>query len=146
VQEGGDWTTTVRALLAALRETDVVELRYARPGLRLRLRRRPAGGGGVAGDVGADAAAPEAFHTLCAPLTGVFYRAPAPDAEPYVREGEWVEAGRVVGLIEAMKVFNEVQADVAGRVVRFLAASGQLVQQGAPLLHLDPRARPEESA
>jgi acetyl-CoA carboxylase biotin carboxyl carrier protein len=49
-------------------------------------------------------------------------------------------------LIEAMKVFNEVQADVAGRVVRFLAASGQLVQQGAPLLHLDPRARPEESA
>jgi acetyl-CoA carboxylase biotin carboxyl carrier protein len=146
VREESDWTATVRALLAALRDTDVVELRYARPGLRLRLRRRPAAGGDVAEGAGATAAAPEALHPLGAPLTGVFYRAPAPDAEPYVREGEWVEAGRVVGLIEAMKVFNEVQADVAGRVVRFLAASGQLVQQGAPLLYLDPRARPEESA
>ncbi|HLI29177.1 MAG TPA: acetyl-CoA carboxylase [Chloroflexota bacterium] len=146
MREESDWTATVRALLTALRDTDVVELRYARPGLRLRLRRRPAAGGDVAEGAGATAAAPEALHPLGAPLTGVFYRAPAPDAEPYVREGEWVEAGRVVGLIEAMKVFNEVQADVAGRVVRFLAASGQLVQQGAPLLYLDPRARPEESA
>ncbi|MBX5490322.1 MAG: biotin carboxyl carrier domain-containing protein [Chloroflexi bacterium] len=144
--EGSDWTDTVRALLGALRDTDVVELRYARRGLRLRLRRRPTAAGRAEGEAVAPEATPGELHTLCAPLTGVFYRAPAPDAEPYVREGEWVEAGRVVGLIEAMKVFNEVQADVAGRAVRFLVASGQLVQQGAPLLHLAPRAPQEESA
>ena len=140
-----EWTAAIQELLAALQGSDVVELRYRRPGLRVRLRRQP---DAAAPSAALEATTPlnEAHHAVLAPLTGVFYRAPAPDAEPYVEEGQAIEAGRVVGLIEAMKVFNEVQADAPGRVVRVLIESGSLVQQGEPLLLLDLEPTHEESA
>ncbi len=75
---------------------------------------------------------------LCAPMTGVFYRAPSPDAPPYVEVGDFVEEGQIVCLIEAMKVFNEVPAERSGRVVEVCAESGQLVEQGAVLFRLEP--------
>ena len=75
--------------------------------------------------------------TVDAPLGGVFYRAASPTSDPYAREGDSVEAGQVIGLIEAMKVFNEIHADQAGTVKRFLVNNGQLVQAGAPLVELE---------
>ena len=145
MRDAGDWTAAVQELLAALQGSDVVELRYRRPGLRVRLRRQP---DAAVPPASHPSAAPvgEAYHAVLAPLTGVFYRAPAPEAEPYVAVGEPIEAGRVVGLIEAMKVFNEVQADAGGCVARVLVESGSLVQQGEPLLLLDPPPSNEESA
>lgn len=80
----------------------------------------------------------ENWIELCAPMTGVFYRAPSPDAPPYVEVGDVVEEGQIVCLIEAMKVFNEIPADKSGRVVQICAESGQLVEQGAVLFYLAP--------
>lgn len=76
------------------------------------------------------------IHAVRAPMVGVFYRAPMPDAPPFVKEGDHVAPGDVMGLIEAMKIFNEVQADAAGRVVEFLAKDEEFVSLGQPLVKL----------
>ncbi|MFI5254326.1 MAG: acetyl-CoA carboxylase biotin carboxyl carrier protein [Candidatus Limnocylindrales bacterium] len=84
------------------------------------------------------AEAAEQYHAVLAPLTGIFYSAPAPDAAPYVQVGTEVVAGQVIGLIEAMKLFNEIKCDVAGRVVRLVAVSGKLVKAKQPLIEVEP--------
>jgi acetyl-CoA carboxylase biotin carboxyl carrier protein len=76
---------------------------------------------------------------VTAPLTGVWYAAPSPGARPYVQEGDEIGAGAVVGLIEAMKLFNEIKSDVAGRVTRILVERGALVKRQQPLIEIDPR-------
>jgi acetyl-CoA carboxylase biotin carboxyl carrier protein len=75
---------------------------------------------------------------VSAPLTGVWYPAPSPGARPYVTEGDEIASGQVVGLIEAMKLFNEIKADVAGTVHRVLVENGTLVKRKQPLLEIDP--------
>jgi acetyl-CoA carboxylase biotin carboxyl carrier protein len=79
-----------------------------------------------------------ATHAIAAPLTGVFYRSPSPGAEPYVREGGEVSAGQVIGLIEAMKLFNEIKSDMTGRVLRVAADDGDLVKARQVLLEVEP--------
>ena len=69
-------------------------------------------------------------------MTGVWYGAPSPGAQPYVRLDGEVSAGQVVGLIEAMKLFNEIKSDVAGTVSRILADSGTLVKRQQPLFEV----------
>jgi acetyl-CoA carboxylase biotin carboxyl carrier protein len=76
---------------------------------------------------------------VAAPLTGVWYSAPSPGARAYVQEGDEIGVGSVVGLIEAMKLFNEIKSDVGGRVTRTLVESGTLVKRQQPLLEVDPR-------
>ena len=76
---------------------------------------------------------------VTAPLTGVWYAAPSPGARPYVQVGDEIGAGAVVGLIEAMKLFNEIKSDVAGKVVRVLVERGTLVKRQQPLVEIDPR-------
>jgi acetyl-CoA carboxylase biotin carboxyl carrier protein len=76
---------------------------------------------------------------VTAPLTGVWYASPSPGARPYVREGDEIASGQVVGLIEAMKLFNEIKADAGGRITRILVESGTLVKRQQPLLEIDPR-------
>jgi acetyl-CoA carboxylase biotin carboxyl carrier protein len=73
-----------------------------------------------------------------APLTGVYYRSPSPSAEPYVREGGQVNAGQVIGLIEAMKLFNEIKSDVSGTVRHIAASDGDLVKARQTLIEVDP--------
>jgi acetyl-CoA carboxylase biotin carboxyl carrier protein len=77
-------------------------------------------------------------HAVLAPLTGIFYTAPTPEATPYVRVGSEIHAGQVIGLIEAMKLFNEIKSDRAGRVVRIAAESGTLVKARQPLIEVEP--------
>lgn len=76
---------------------------------------------------------------VSAPLTGVWYAAPSPGARPYVAEGDEINGGQVVGLIEAMKLFNEIKSDTAGTVTRVLVESGTLVKRKQPLIEIDPR-------
>ena len=71
------------------------------------------------------------------PMTGVFYRTPAPDEPSYVEVGDEIEEGQTIGLIEAMKVFSEVPSEVSGRVVDIPAAGGKLVQAGDVLVVVD---------
>lgn len=77
-------------------------------------------------------------HVVAAPLTGLFYNSPSPGAEPYVREGGQVNVGQVIGLIEAMKLFNEIKSDMSGRVVRIHAATGALVKAKQALIEIEP--------
>jgi acetyl-CoA carboxylase biotin carboxyl carrier protein len=77
---------------------------------------------------------------VTAPLTGVWYGAPSPGARPYLTEGAEIGAGTVIGLIEAMKLFNEIKSDTAGRVTRILVESGTLVKRQQPLIEVDPSA------
>ena len=73
-----------------------------------------------------------------APLTGIFYASPAPGSGPYVTAGGEVAIGQVIGLIEAMKLFNEIKSDLAGRVVRVVPESGTLVKAKQPLIEVEP--------
>jgi acetyl-CoA carboxylase biotin carboxyl carrier protein len=81
---------------------------------------------------------PRGAHAIAAPLTGVYYRSPSPGAEPYVHEGGQVNAGQVIGLIEAMKLFNEIKSDVTGTVRHIAAGDGDLVKARQTLLEVDP--------
>jgi acetyl-CoA carboxylase biotin carboxyl carrier protein len=91
------------------------------------------------------APAPAAEHTDAAeeselirtPVVGTFYHAPAPGAEPFVTVGSLVEAGQVVGIVEAMKLLNDIVAERAGRVVEICAANAEPVEFGQPLVRLE---------
>jgi acetyl-CoA carboxylase biotin carboxyl carrier protein len=76
---------------------------------------------------------------VSAPLTGIWYPAPSPGARPYVNEGDEIANGQVIGLIEAMKLFNEIKSDASGRIARVLVENGTLVKRKQPLLEVDPR-------
>ena len=136
-------------LLRNLAESGVVELEVSVGEARVYVQQRP---GAMRVEPLPAAAGPsetspvdeaEGLVPVAAPLSGVFYTAPAPDERAYVHEGDEVEPGQVVGLIEAMKVFNEIHAEVGGVVARVLVSSGQVVQAGQPLLWLHPRGTGE---
>lgn len=71
-----------------------------------------------------------AERTIRSPLPGIFYRRPSPDAEPFVREGDVIQSGTVIGLVGVMKTFHEITADAGGQVVRFLVEDEQPIRPG----------------
>jgi acetyl-CoA carboxylase biotin carboxyl carrier protein len=73
-----------------------------------------------------------------APMVGTFYRAPKPDAPPFVTEGDVVKEGQVLCIVEAMKLMNEIESKMAGRIVKIMAENGQPVEFGQPLFLLEP--------
>jgi acetyl-CoA carboxylase biotin carboxyl carrier protein len=81
----------------------------------------------------AEAPASESLHTIKSPIVGTFYRAPSQESEPFVKLGDHVESDTVVCIIEAMKLMNEIQAEVAGKVVKVFVENGQPVEYGQPL-------------
>ena len=92
----------------------------------------------IASAAAAEAPAPSNLKTVKAPLTGVFYSASSPTSPPFVTAGQHVAIGQVIGLIEAMKLFNEIKSDQAGRVVRIVAETGKLVKAKQPLIEVEP--------
>ena len=78
-----------------------------------------------------------AHHEVLSPLPGIFYRRPSPDAEPFVQEGAAVKPGDIIGLVEVMKQFSEINADAAGKVVRFLVENEGAVEPGQPVLLIE---------
>ena len=94
----------------------------------------------VAPEAPAEQAAPAAADngkTINAPIVGVFYVAPSPDAEPYASVGKKVKKGDVVCIIEAMKCMNEIQAEEDGEITAVLATNGELVEYGQPLFAIN---------
>ncbi len=77
-------------------------------------------------------------YMIKSPMVGTFYRASSPDAAPFVEEGSIVKAGQTLCIIEAMKLLNEIEADVGGKVIKILAANGQPVEYGEPLFIIAP--------
>jgi acetyl-CoA carboxylase biotin carboxyl carrier protein len=99
----------------------------------------PAGAApGSGGSAPASQAVVAAKPSVKAPLTGIFYGAPSPGATAYVAVGDHVAVGQIIGLIEAMKLFNEIKSDLAGRVVRVCADNGALVKAKQPLIEVEP--------
>jgi acetyl-CoA carboxylase biotin carboxyl carrier protein len=128
----------VREILRLIDESDVAELRVETDGLSLYVRR-----GDAAPQVepaGAAEPPPEGLHAIVAPMLGVFYRAPAPGATPFVDVGAHVDETTVVCLIEVMKMMNAVPAGVAGRIVEVCAANAEAVEYGATLFRVEPDA------
>ncbi|TNC25763.1 acetyl-CoA carboxylase biotin carboxyl carrier protein [Amycolatopsis alkalitolerans] len=82
---------------------------------------------------------PDAAVAVSSPMTGTFYRSPAPGEPPCASVGEQVAKGQTVALIEVMKLFTELKAEVAGTVVRIDAEDGCLVEYGQPLIWIEPR-------
>lgn len=90
---------------------------------------------GVSGKENASQNAPGAA-AIVSPMVGVFYRAPSPGEAPFVEVGDTVHTGQVIGVVEAMKVFNEIISDLDGTVVEIVAQDAELVETGAPLLRV----------
>jgi acetyl-CoA carboxylase biotin carboxyl carrier protein len=145
-----DLKQRITELAALMEEFRLSEAELESDGNRVVFRRRsqPTAGSSGAGEqlhetethvfaVEPEPVAPQQKGTpVSSPMTGIFYSAPSPNAPPFVKEGESVTAGQVVGLIEAMKVFNEITATNSGVVLQVIAESGQLVQPGDPLLYI----------
>jgi acetyl-CoA carboxylase biotin carboxyl carrier protein len=140
------------------RET-IEELEIEKSGVRLRIRRASNHGSSVAlapapaisalapvAAVPLPQALPEATKTIeeelyfiRSPIVGTFYKAPSPTSESFVALGDFVEKGSVVCIIEAMKLMNEIESDVAGEVVSILVENGQPVEYGEKLFAIRPR-------
>jgi acetyl-CoA carboxylase biotin carboxyl carrier protein len=141
-----DANALVTELLERLAHAEVSELEVKRGGVRVRVAKE---GGRVAASAPSAADAPLAapaapaipvkdLPTVNAPLTGIFYRASSPQTEAFVQVGATVGTGDVIGLIEAMKLFNEIRSTASGKVRRIFAENGQLVRAHQPLLEVEP--------
>jgi len=81
----------------------------------------------------------EGLHTVKSPIVGTFYEAPSPGAPPFVKNGDAVEVGQVLCIVEAMKLLNEIECDVAGEIVKKLATNGQPIEYGQELFVIRPK-------
>lgn len=80
----------------------------------------------------------ENLHKIVSPMVGTFYQAPSPDSDPYVKVGDKVSNDSIVCIVEAMKLFNEIEAEINGEIVEVLVKDGQLVEYGQPLFLVKP--------
>lgn len=142
----------VDRLAAVLDRSDLAELEVQVGGTGLVLRKpvaapvaapaaaspAPAGPAADAATQGGGAPATPSRPSVKAPLTGIWYGSPSPGSGPYVVEGGEVAVGQVIGLIEAMKLFNEIKSDLAGRVGKVHAEDGKLVKAKQPLIEVVP--------
>jgi acetyl-CoA carboxylase biotin carboxyl carrier protein len=148
----------IKALAEALEGSDIGELDLTESGLRIHIRRRleaevvalpqaltsapsvrpRAARANPRANALAPAAAPDPTVAVIAPLTGVFYASASPTADPYVNVGDTIQAGQTVCIVEAMKVFNEIKSEVAGKVTSVVATAGNLVQKGDALIRVQP--------
>ncbi|MBI5577206.1 MAG: acetyl-CoA carboxylase biotin carboxyl carrier protein [Deltaproteobacteria bacterium] len=134
----------IKEILELLKGSDVTELEVARGDNRLKVRR------GSVAEVRPAAAAPpppppapakEAapkpnVKEIVSPIVGTFYRAPAPDAAPFVEVGARVTKGQVLCIVEAMKIMNQIESDASGTVAAILVENAQPVAYGQPLFHI----------
>lgn len=145
------WVKRVEELIETLDGTTIGELELHEAGIEIIIRRRPdmllvaapTQHVSVAPPVALNGSKPVAGHDdhsqpVPAPLTGVYYSSPAPTSPSFVNLGDVVAVGQVVALIEAMKVFNEIQSEVAGRIIAMPAKNGEVVQKGQALLKVEP--------
>ena len=143
-----DVTDLVRRVGKLLDELRLTEIEVSRGDMRVRVQRAGAPAAAVPASAAPGATAlpdpvviverPGNMVAVEAPMVGTFYRASAPTAEPYVREGDAVKEGQIVCVIEAMKLMNEIEAKVAGRVVKILVENGHGVEYGQPLFLIEP--------
>jgi acetyl-CoA carboxylase biotin carboxyl carrier protein len=148
----------LKEILQILDEKEITEFELEEQGMKLRIRKAAANSGAhpvappptlaalppaaapASGPVLVPGARPaaenaglEGLHVMKSPIVGTFYRARDPQSPPFVQAGDRVKAGQIVCIIEAMKMMNEIECEVAGEVVRIIPENGQPVQYGEPL-------------
>ncbi|MGA2193198.1 MAG: acetyl-CoA carboxylase biotin carboxyl carrier protein [Nitrospirota bacterium] len=144
----------IRELIEVLKETDVTELELEKAGTRIKIKKgairgqaplpaAPTTAEGAkleAAVLGAEEAeAPlKNIVVITSPIVGTFYRAPSPEAPVYVEVGDVVKKGQILCIIEAMKLMNEIEAEISGKVVAVLAENAQPVEYAEPLFHIEP--------
>jgi len=152
----------IEQLLQFMSEHNLEEFEYSRGDLRIRLRKPsvgvvvtaprvvaapeiivpgstealPAAGAGVAAP--SEPRSTEELHLVKSPIVGTYYGSPSPGAEPFVKVGAYVETGQTLCIVEAMKLMNEIEADISGEVIRIFAENGQPVEYGQPLFGIRP--------
>jgi acetyl-CoA carboxylase biotin carboxyl carrier protein len=129
---------TLKELLHHLESTDIDELEVVRGDSRVFLRREPGQRATYVRDEVPQRPLADPAFAITAPLTGVFWGRPSPEQPAFVSEGEVVEPGQVVALIESMKLFNEVTADLFGEVTSIAVADGDMVELGQELVYIQP--------
>lgn len=147
----------IQELIDLLRRNDLTELEFEREGIRIRIRHEaPVKGATPSLQESAPASlqqpphsasattplldAATGFITVTSPIVGTFYRSPSPDADTYVEEGDLVKKGQVLCIVEAMKLMNEIESEVDGRIVKILAENTKSVEYGQALFLIDPKA------
>lgn len=159
-KDGGFNLEGVRFLVELMQENNVSELEWEQGDARLKLRRgaiapvvdalptvvpvaAPAQNAPVAAPSAPQAPAEDAdakfVKTIDSPMVGTFYASPSPNAAPFVKVGDVVGPEKTVCIVEAMKVFNEIQAEISGKIVAVLVKNGDPVEFGAPLFKVDVR-------
>lgn len=137
----------VRECIGMMRSGGIrsLDLKYGELELRLRAHRpgkttyRSAAGRTPAAELAVDGPdEPSTGHVITAPMIGTFYHSAAPGEPAFVKPGDRIEEGQTIGIIEAMKIMNEIAADKAGVVEAVLAGNGQTVEYGSPLIRLAP--------
>ncbi len=142
----------IEEMLQLMESRGLVELEMEHQGLRIRLKKASSSPAPqlveyvtgaahpLAQPSGAGAKSEDAHRILIkSPMVGTFYRTPAPDAPPFVEAGQDIQVGQVVCIIEAMKLMNEIKAEVAGRIADVLVENGAPVEFGQPLFSLESR-------
>jgi acetyl-CoA carboxylase biotin carboxyl carrier protein len=152
-EQNGGWLKRVEDLINMLEGSTVSELELTEAGTEIIIRRQsgmimlaspPAhasighSGAPVVPGMPAPAVKQDNIVAVTAPMTGVYYCAPSPNSPPFVSPGDMIHVGQVVALIEAMKVFNEIQSETSGRVAAMVAPNGEVVQKNDVLLRVQP--------
>jgi acetyl-CoA carboxylase biotin carboxyl carrier protein len=147
----------IQELIDLLKKNNLTELELEREGLRIRVRSevelktitattadRGTSGQAAASQVPATTGPHQEDTTgkitIVSPIVGTFYRSPSPDADPYVEEGDYVKKGQVLCIVEAMKLMNEIESEINGRVIKILAESTKPVEYGQALFLIDSTA------
>jgi len=137
----------IKEMITLMNENALTELEVEKDGMRIRLKKGLSGAIekaveqiGAASPPPAKAGEAPAKNTIDikAPMVGTFYRAPSPDAAPYVNIGDVVEPGQVVCIIEAMKLMNEIKSEVRGKIVDIPIENGEPIEYGHVLFVLEP--------
>lgn len=154
VQKQSSWLERVEDIISALEGSTVSEFELTEAGTQITIRRAPhmvltavqapaqstvAGPTITGAPVAAKSPVGKADKSIpvTAPLTGVYYAAASPTTPPFVNVGDVIQVGQVIALVEAMKVFNEINSEVAGRVVKMVAKSGDVIQKGDIILRIE---------
>ncbi len=138
----------LKELIGLLKDTDITELQIEKDGVKIKIRREKYFGHIEVPHqivekkaVKEEAVVPiieDNLLTVASPIVGTFYRAPAPDAAPFVEAGTRVKKGQVLCVIEAMKLMNEIECEIDGVISRILVENGHPVEYGEPLFLIDP--------
>ncbi|RPH79465.1 MAG: acetyl-CoA carboxylase biotin carboxyl carrier protein [Nitrospiraceae bacterium] len=155
----GQQTKQIQELIDLLKKNNLTEMELEREGLRIRVRYETGvramtatvseqgtslstSGAQLPTTTGTQTEDMTGMITIASPIVGTFYRSPSPDADPYVEEGDYVKKGQVLCIVEAMKLMNEIESEVDGRVTKILAESTKPVEYGQALFLVDPTATP----